>query len=194
LSLPIQPSIDFLYQLDELKSIERKNYTNQGARRENSAEHSWHLAMACWSLARALDLKVSEERLIKLALVHDLGETDAGDTFLYSNSRGDAHHAERDCVKRLGAHPGNSIEEFESLWEEQETGHSAETKLLKVVDRLLPFMLNIQCEGKTWKEYKIKRSQVESAHGFIRYELPEIYAWVDSKIKLAVEKGWLIDE
>ncbi len=182
---------DFFLELDALKLVDRRTYIDGGVRIENSAEHSWHLAMACWSISRSLGIKLSEEKLLKLALVHDLGEIDAGDTFLYSNDRSNAHEAERVCVKRLENHPGNAISDLSEIWEEQETGKSIETKLLKTVDRLLPFLHNISSQGKTWQELGIKKSQVLKAHAFIEGDFPEIHAWMLDKIQLAVQKGWL---
>ena len=85
----MQPLIDYLLALDALKSVNRRNYTTQLSkdtprRLENSAEHSWHLAMACWAVAQHFKLDVNHEKLLKLALVHDLGEIEAGDTFSYT--------------------------------------------------------------------------------------------------------------
>ncbi len=185
---------DFFMEIDALKQVERRSYIGGGSRLENSAEHSWHLAMACWTLARRFDLPVSEEKLIKLALVHDLGEIDAGDTFLYAKERSDAHQDERRCVARLAAHAGNGVDDLSLLWEEQETGSSPETRLLKVADRLLPFLLNVKAEGRTWIELGICRSQVLAAHAFIADEFPQIHAWMLAQIEQAVEKGWLKPE
>lgn len=180
-------------ELDALKRVNRRSYIHGGERLENSAEHSWHLAMACWSLARSFDLGLDEGKLLKLALVHDLGEIDAGDTFLFASQRADAHRAERECVQRLAAHDGNGIQDLEAIWEEQESGQSPETRLLKVVDRLLPFMLNMASEGRTWRDAGVTRSQVEKALAFIETEFPPIFAWMQANIGLAVEQGWLID-
>lgn len=193
MSIDIEAITDYFLELDALKLINRRTYINGGLRVENSAEHSWHLAMACWSIARSFDIDVSEEKLLKLALVHDLGEIDAGDTFLYSKDRHTAHVAERECVRRLENHSGNSVSELSALWEEQENGVSLETKLLKTVDRLLPFLHNISSNGKTWKELKIEKSQVLMAHAFIADDFPEIHTWMLDKIHVAVKEGWLND-
>jgi putative hydrolase of HD superfamily len=185
---------DYFLELDALKLVNRKTYIDGGTRLENSAEHSWHLAMACWSVARKFKLDVSEEKLLKLALVHDLGEIDAGDTMLYATERNTANIAERECVKRLESHAGNGILDLADLWEEQETGHSPETKLLKTVDRLLPFLHNVASDGKTWRENTIKKSQVMNKHAFIADDFPEIHNWMLTKIELAVAQGWLVNE
>jgi putative hydrolases of HD superfamily len=191
LSDPIQAITNFFLELDTLKLINRRTYINGGERLENSAEHSWHLAMACWSLSNSLDLGLSEEKLLKLALVHDLGEIDAGDTFLYSSNRDSAHESERQCVNRIANHQGNAIPDLSALWEEQECGTSREAKLLKVVDRLLPFLHNIASKGKTWQELHIRKSQVLKAHAFIAEDFPEIHSWMKEMIELATENGWL---
>lgn len=185
--------IEYFLELDALKLVNRRSYVGGGVRLENSAEHSWHLAMACWALARHFKVQLSEEKLLKLALIHDLGEVDAGDTFLYSQARATADRAERECIQRFRNHPGNPVVELAELWEEQETGASTETRLLKAADRLLPFMLNVASEGKAWRENRVKRSQVEAAHGFIAADFPEIHTWVTDKIKQAVANGWLLD-
>ena len=185
---------EYFLELDALKLINRRSYIEGGSRIENSAEHSWHLAMACWSISRSFGIELSEEKLLKHALVHDLGEIDAGDTFLYSNKRDSAHTAERECVKRLENHSGNAISDLSTIWEEQESGNSIETKLLKTVDRLLSFLLNISNNGKTWLELEIKKSQVLKMHAFIAEDFPDIHAWMLDKIHMAVQEGWLIDD
>lgn len=191
LPIDILPITQFAFELDALKLVNRRTYINGGVRIENSAEHSWHLAMACWSIANSFNLNLCEEKLIKLALVHDLGEIDAGDTFLYSENRDSAHQAERQCVDRLAKHPGNSISNLAELWEEQELGESKEAKLLKAVDRLLPFLHNIKSNGKTWRELNIKKSQVAKAHAFIANDFPQIHSWIEENISMAVNEGWL---
>jgi len=185
---------DFFLEIDALKLVNRKTYVKGGERVENSAEHSWQLAMACWHLAEHFNLSVNQERLIKMALLHDLGEIDAGDTFLYSPKRADAHIEERKGIERLQSHQGNAIADLLSLWDEQETGDSLETKLLKAVDRLLPFMHNVATQGKAWQENQVKRSQVAAAHAFIQQDFPEMHAWMGENIQMAVNNGWLKDE
>ncbi|WP_317929823.1 HD domain-containing protein [Halioxenophilus sp. WMMB6] len=183
---------DFLFQLDALKSVNRRTYINGGERLENSAEHSWHLAMACWAFAELLADSYDVQKLIKLALLHDLGEIGAGDTFLYSSDRDKAHIKERESVKELAAHPGNPLSSIVELWEEQEAGNSKEAKLLKVIDRLLPFIHNMKSEGRAWKDHSIHKQQVLTMHQFIENESPEIYGWFLVNLEHAVEQGWLM--
>ena len=183
----------FLLELDALKRVNRRSYVTQTTRKENSAEHSWHLAMACWSIAELFALDVNHEKLLKIALVHDLGEIDAGDTFLYADTRTDAHVEERAGIARLQRERGNGISDLSEVWEAQETGSSKESQLLRVVDRLLPFLLNLNTDGKTWIELGVTRSQVAGAHAFIKDSFPPIHDWLSHNIAYATQQGWLID-
>ena len=191
MSQTIHSITDFFYALDELKLVNRKSYVTGAERYENSAEHSWHLAMACWAMAEHLPYEYNQEKLIKLALVHDLGEIYAGDTFLYSDKRQQADEEERKGIELLQAHIGNPITELLALWDEQEYGESEETKLLKVMDRVLPFLLNVQSQGKAWLENGVHVSQVEKAHAFIADINPDVHAWFKEKVAYAVSQGWL---
>ena len=193
LNIDIDDVTHFLLELDALKRVNRRSYVTGTTRLENSAEHSWHLAMACWSIAELFELDVSHEKLLKMALIHDLGEIDAGDTFLYADSRGDAHVDERAGITRLQSERGNGIADLSDVWEEQETGHSKETQLLRVVDRLLPFLLNLNTNGKTWIDANVTRSQVAGAHEFIKDSFPSIHEWLTKQIDYATKQGWLID-
>ncbi|WP_264480700.1 HD domain-containing protein [Psychrobacter sp. I-STPA6b] len=184
----------FLLQLDALKHIERRSYITGGTRLENSAEHSWHLAMASWAIATYFNLPINHERLLKMALVHDLGEIDAGDTFLYAPQRSEAHLAERQGVMRLQNHSGHGISDLVEIWDAQESGVSAEAKLVKVVDRLLPFLLNISTQGRTWQDLGVTRTQVAGAHAFISSDFPPIHHWIQAQIEYATKMGWLIDK
>lgn len=192
-TIDIDDVTHFLLELDALKRVNRRSYVTNTTRKENSAEHSWHLAMACWSIAELFELDINHEKLLKMALVHDLGEIDAGDTFLYANARSDAHIEERAGITRLQRERGNGISELSVLWEAQETGSSKEAQLLRVVDRLLPFLLNINTNGKTWIELGVTRTQVASAHAFIKESFPSIHDWLSKNIEYATERGWLIN-
>lgn len=192
-NIDIDDVTHFLLELDALKRVNRRSYVTNTSRRENSAEHSWHLAMACWSIAEMFELDVNHEKLLKMALVHDLGEIDAGDTFLFASSRSEAHVEERAGIARLQAERGNGIHNLSDIWEEQEMGSSKEAELLRVVDRLLPFLLNLNTKGKTWSESEVTRSQVAGALAFIKDSFPSIHDWLIKNIGYATEQGWLVD-
>ena len=187
------PIAEFLLEIDGLKLIERRSYIVGGSRRENSGEHSWHVALAAWAFANYLGKNISLEKLLKLALVHDLGELDAGDTFLYSSDRDESSKAEADCVSRLADRHPVMLPDLEELWAEQQLGETAEARLLKVADRFLPFLHNISNKGRTWIENDIAKSQVLGAHAFIASEAPELFAWMEEQLDIAVTCGWLRD-
>ncbi len=191
---PLFPPVgEFLLELDRLKLVERRTYINGGTRLENSAEHSWHVALAAWALASYLEWDVSIGKLLKLALIHDLGELDAGDTFLYAADRGEVSDEERAGVSRIADQYGALIPDLLVLWDEQEGGVTIEARLLKIADRLLPLLHNLSSEGKTWKQNNIARSQVQLAHAFIADEVPELSAWIEDQLETAVGRGWLRD-
>jgi len=184
---------DFMLELDKLKSVNRQSYISSGLRRENSAEHSWHLAMAVWVFAEYLKEEYDILRLIQMALVHDIGEIHAGDTFIFSAERDDAAAKERSSIELTAAHDGNSLADLATLWEEQETGSSKETLLLKALDRFLPFLLNIKNQGGTWRKFNIKRSQVIESQKNMAAVAPSLHRWILDQIDIAVEKNWLLD-
>lgn len=190
---PLPSVAQFLIEIDALKLVERRTYISGGERRENSGEHSWHVTLAAWALASYLDRDVSLEKLLKLALIHDLGEIGAGDRFLYAADRNQGANAERDCVSGIAARYGDLIPDLSELWEEQERGESPEARLLKIADRFLPFLHNITSEGRTWREHNIVRSQVLNAHAFIAADAPELFAWIAGQLDEAVRRGWLRD-
>lgn len=182
-----------MLEIDRLKLIERRSYIAGGKRLENSSEHSWHVAMAAWALGRYLAWEVSLEKVLKLALIHDLGELDAGDTFLYSASRPAGIEAERTCIGRLGQVYAALIPDLPTLWEEQERGDTAESRLVKIADRLLPFLHNVASQGRTWREHGVAKSQVLDAHRFIGDVAPDLFEWMRSQLEDAVKQGWLTD-
>ncbi|MDO3386754.1 HD domain-containing protein [Gilvimarinus sp. SDUM040013] len=184
-----------LLEIEKLRGVERQTYTVQGERRrENSAEHSWHLAMACWVIAEQFDIAVNMTKLLQMALLHDLGEIDGGDTFLYSASRAQAADKEASCITRLASEFPALPCELDALWREQEEGSSREAKLLKVADRLLPFLLNLQHQGYPWREHGITAAQVKSVLAFIEADFPDIHDWMMREISRALALGWLRED
>ncbi len=181
---------ELLLELDKLKETERQTYISGGVRRENSAEHSWQLALMGWKIAEAAQLELNHEKLLKLALVHDLGEIDGGDTFLYADHRDDAPNQELACIERLSdEHP--VLARLPEDWKEQEYGESPEARYLKVIDRLLPFLHNITSQGKTWRKLGIRKQQVMDKHAFIADEFPQLHAWMMQLLDSAEQNGWL---
>ncbi len=183
----------FLIDVERLKLVQRKAYVSDLSRRENSAEHSWHLALGLLTLARELDLDIDVHKALVMALIHDVCEIDAGDTPVYGPERADKFEAELKCVQRLEAHGlafGASLRE---LWLEYETQESVESRWVRVLDRLMPFLVNIATEGRNWKEQSICRSQLLQVNQPVLQHAPELHAWMVAQIEVFVYKGWLSD-
>ncbi len=182
----------FLAEADRLKQVVRASYVGDASRRENSAEHSWHLALGVLVMARELKVDIDLPRTVAMALIHDLCEIDAGDTPVYSQ-RDDQHEAESRCMERLAGYGLEYGPELLGLWREYEAQETRESRWVKVLDRFLPFTANLATEGKSWRERSIARSQVLRINEPVRLHAPEIYAWMVERIDESVGKGWLRD-
>jgi putative hydrolase of HD superfamily len=183
----------FLVDVEQLKLVQRRAYVSDGSRRENSAEHSWHLALGLVTLARELDLDIDLEKALVMALIHDTCEIDAGDTPIYGATRPDQHEAELACIDRLAAHGLKFGQELRDLWLEYEQQQTREARWVKVMDRVMPLVVNIATQGRTWKEQSVRRSQVLHVNKPVKEHAPEIYAWVERRIEDCVKAGWLVD-
>jgi putative hydrolase of HD superfamily len=182
---------DFILEISHLKRIERKNTLPHTKRFENSAEHSWHLAMACWAISNHLPETYDTKVLLQLALIHDLGEIDGGDTYLYASTRDTAKVAEREGVERLHQLPGNTIDDLLPLWDIQEYSDSPEARLVRIIDRLLPFFYNIKTKGVNWQKHGVTAAMVRERHAFIATEMPTLHAWFEEHLDGAVQAGWI---
>lgn len=145
--------ISFILEIDQLKQIYRQNLILDGSRRENDAEHSWHLAMMAVVLQEYASEPVDLSRVLQMVLLHDIVEIDAGDTFCYDVQAGlDKHEREQKAAKRIfGLLPSDQGEELKNLWLEFEAGESPEARFAAVLDRLQPFLNNYHTEGGTWR-------------------------------------------
>jgi putative hydrolase of HD superfamily len=181
----------FLIDTERLKLVERKAYVSTRSRRENSAEHSWHLALGLLTLARELDLDIDLPRALTMAIVHDLCEIDAGDTPAYGPARPDQHEMERQCVERLAGYGLKFGAELRELWLEYEAQQTRESRWVKVLDRVMPFVVNLACDGRNWQEQSISRSQVLRINEPVRQHAPEIFEWMLGRVEECVQKGWL---
>lgn len=185
---------EFLAELDKLKLVQRRSYVGDLSRHENSAEHSWQLAFALLILQRELNLEFDLLKALKLALIHDVCESDAGDVPVFAPERASIHEAERACIERLGKYQIKFAGELAPLWLEYEAQQTLESRWVRVLDRLLPFMLNLNTQGQTWLDQGISRSQVLRINRHTQEFAPEIFEWMLAKIDWAVAQGWLRDE
>ena len=150
--------MQFIIEIDKLKRILRRSYVTGEPRLENDAEHSWHLAVMVLLLREyACDPEIDLLRAVEMALVHDLVEIHAGDTFLYDTD-GAADKAKREQAaadELFSLLPDDQAAEFVSRWEEFEDGVTLEAKYVRALDRLHPMLLNREALGRTWKEHGV---------------------------------------
>lgn len=163
--------LDFLIEADRLKLVERASRITANARRENSAEHSWHLALYALVLGDTAGPGVSTDRVIRMMLLHDLVEIDAGDVPIHS-AAGQAHGSEATKAAELagadrlfGLLPAAKAAELRALWEEFEAGESPDARFARALDRVQPVMLNLINDGGTWNDYAVTREQLETRVG-----------------------------
>jgi putative hydrolases of HD superfamily len=183
----------FLIDVERLKLVERKAYVSDVSRRENSAEHSWHLSLGLLTLAQELDLKIDLHKALVMALIHDVCEIDAGDTPAFGPERLDQHEAELRCMERLAGYDLKFAPSIRELWLEYEAQMSVESRWVKVLDRVMPFVVHLSNGGIAWKEQSVSRSRLLRVSQPVREHAPEIYEWMLGKIEECVKAGWLID-
>lgn len=180
-------------ELDRLKGVERRNWLADGSRRENTAEHSWHLGMAAMVLAPFAAEPVDIATAVSMALVHDIVEIDAGDTFAYDQAEASASKREREVAaadRLFGLLPAAIGQRFRDLWDEYEAGETAEARYVMAVDRMAPMLLNMAEGGSTWREHGITRSRVVARNGpHIEFTLPEVWKSAMIRLNAAVEAG-----
>jgi putative hydrolase of HD superfamily len=194
-SLELQQKIAFLVELDELKQIFRETVLIKDLRQENDAEHSWHIAMMVILLSDYSDAEIDVLRTVKMALIHDIVEIDAGDTFCYdAHDREEKRVKEREAAKRLfGMMPDEQAKEYILLWEEFEEMETPEARFAATVDRLQPLLLNFNTRGHAWLKHGVTRSQVIERNKHIAKGSATLWEFAKWLIDESVQRGYLLD-
>ncbi|GIO61223.1 HD domain-containing protein [Paenibacillus cineris] len=186
--------IEFIREIDKLKTIYRQSYLMDKSRHENDAEHTWHITLMAWLLEEHLDQrKVNLLRVMKMLLVHDLVEIDAGDTFAY-DEKGQEGKFEREMVaaKRIfGLLPVDQRDEMLALWLEFEQRETLESRYAAAMDRIQPLLHNYFTGGKAWQEHGVAADRVRARIVFLQEDLPDLYSLVQHLIDDAVKQGYL---
>ncbi|MGC4089654.1 MAG: HD domain-containing protein [Polyangiaceae bacterium] len=182
-------------ELDQLKLVQRKSFVSPTRRLETSAEHSWHVALMSWLLfEHAAPPGVDRERVIKMLLIHDVVEIDAGDTLLYAEERAQEAQREREqlaATRLFGLLPEDQGQELRALWEEFEAKQSPDAKFAAAIDRLQPLILNFMSEGAAWRRHGVVASDVYAKNRHIAEGSPELWAAAEELIETAVQRGYL---
>ncbi|WP_373525161.1 HD domain-containing protein [Nostoc sp.] len=185
--------IQFIIEIDRLKQVMRQTLLTDGSRQENSAEHSWHLAIMAIILAEYAPENVDIFHAIKMLLIHDLVEIDAGDTFCY-DVQGNHSKAEREAqaaLRLFGLLPPNQGSELRLLWDEFEAGETPTAKFAAALDRIQPLLHNQQTQGGSWRIHGIRRNQVMKRVAPVETGAPELWPFVLQLIDDCVTAGYL---
>lgn len=185
--------IQFIIEIDKLKTILRQTLLTDSSRRENSAEHSWHLAMMTMVLAEYAPPQTDLFRAMKMALIHDIVEIDAGDTFCFDiqGNQDKAQREEQAATRIFGILPEDQKKEMRLLWDEFEARETPSAKFAAALDRIQPLLHNQQTAGGTWLLHDIKHHQVMKRMAPIEEGTPQLWDFVLQKIDECIAAGYL---
>ncbi|RYF89630.1 MAG: HD domain-containing protein [Chitinophagaceae bacterium] len=185
--------IEFIKEIDKLKYIVRKTKLINSDRAENDAEHSWHVAMMTLVLASHSNESIDVLKVLKMLLIHDIVEIDAGDTFIYDTVNNHTNTAnELAAAKRIfGLLPEAQATDFIATWQEFEDGITAEAKFARTVDRLEPLLQNSANNGGSWAEYDVPYHKVYQKKKVMQHGSETIWQYAEAILNESVEKGIL---
>ena len=190
--IPFSQLITFVMELDKLKSVYRKTRLLNNERQETSAEHSWHFAMTAMAFAPYVE-DADMLRILKMALLHDVVEIDAGDVLVFDLAAREAI-AEKEvaAAKRIfGLLPQPQADEFQALWNEYDAAETREARIANMIDRVMPVLMNLHNNGQSWVENNISLEQVIDRTKFIADVHPAFWTWLRAELDTAKQKGWL---
>ena len=193
LDIQLASRLRFLLEADRLKTVLRGSRITDGSRRENTAEHSWHIALFALLLAPYAAKAVDPLRVISMLLLHDLVEIDCGDTPLH-DTEGAAGQAEREMAaadRLYGLLPAEDAIAYRVLWDEFERAESDDARFAKAMDRLQPIILNHAVGGGTWTDYAVDESRERALTSRIGDGSPSVWSVAEAIIGDAVARGWL---
>lgn len=189
----INQILDFIIEIEKLKGVLRKSRPVGLKRYENSGEHSWHVCLSALMLKDYANEKIDINRVIKMLLIHDLGEIDAGDKIVYASETESQKSSEKNGVRRLlEILPNGMGEEYLLLWEEFEGGITNDSKFAKAIDRVPPLLHNINDDGHGWKKNNVPKEKVFALNSErISSGSNELWEAIEQKLQKAVESGIL---
>lgn len=185
----LEKCFEFILELDKLKAVNRRTKPLGLERYENSAEHSWQIALLALTLSNYSDESVQIEKVIKMLLIHDIGEIDADDVFFFDDvGRLDAKERELAGVKRIfGILPDEKAAEFFELWNEFENGASNEARFARAVDRVMPILQNLSNNRQSWAENGVTKEQILTRTAYIGDASAVVWEALAAKIEKAFE-------
>jgi 5'-deoxynucleotidase YfbR-like HD superfamily hydrolase len=189
----IEQILDFMIEIEKLKNVIRKSKPVGLDRYENSAEHSWHVCLSALMLKDYSNNTIDIDRVIKMLLIHDLGEIDAGDKIVYESEKAEFKDQEAKGVRRiLDMLPNNkNNDEYMDLWFEFEAGETHDSKFARAIDRIPPLLHNLNGGGHGWKKNNITKEQVFSLNKRIGEGSKELWDVVSARLEKGVSQGIL---
>lgn len=204
----LRKQLEFLLEIDKMKSLYRQTYIihdetrgdsmrefegekTRYKRRENDAEHSFHLALFAMTLAEHSNETVDVLKVMKMVLIHDVVEIDAGDTYCYDTEgyKSKREREEKAADRLFGLLPDDQRDEYRALWEEFERVDTAEARFAAALDRMQPMLLNYSKDGISWREHGVSFEQVHARNAHIKNGSEELWEYIEEMLRQAKEKG-----
>ncbi len=193
----LQQQLAFITEMDRLKAVYRQTTVKVDADRfENSAEHSWHIALMAHVFAPLVGEDVDIHRACLMLLLHDIVEIDAGDTFAFASAADIEAKAEKEAAaadRLFGLLPAGQSDSYRQLWQEYEDAQSADARFAKAMDCLLPLIQNMNNEGGSWRRHQVSRSKVIARNRYLEHSAPKLWVYAMEQIDLALANGWLVE-
>ena len=192
----LEKQMEFILEVDKVKKIVRQTYLSDASRKENDAEHSWHLALMAVLLKEYSNEEVDLAKVIPMVLIHDLVEIDAGDTYAYDEAGAETkRERETKAADRIfGLLPGDQGTWFRELWEEFEAYETAEAKFAHVLDNAQPLLLNDASNGRSWAEHGVHKSQIYKRNEHTSEGSREIWEYMKTLVDKHIQLGHVIDD
>lgn len=192
----LEKQMEFILEVDKVKKIVRQTYLADASRKENDAEHSWHLALMAVLLKEYSNEEVDLAKVIPMVLIHDLVEIDAGDTYAYDEAGAETkRERETKAADRIfGLLPGDQGTWFRELWEEFEAYETAEAKFAHVLDNAQPLLLNDASNGRSWAEHGVHKSQIYKRNEHTSEGSREIWEYMKKLVDKHIQLEHVIDD
>ena len=184
----LEQQMAFVMEMDKIKKIGRQTYLSDASRKENDAEHSWHLAMMCFLLSEYAKEDVDVLKTMKMVLIHDVVEIDAGDTYAYDEA-GNATKRDREVRAAERMLPDDQQEELRALWEEFELGETKEAKFANTLDKIQPILLNDASGGLAWREHQVHIDQIIKRNEHTREGSASLWEYCEDILEDNMNKG-----
>lgn len=192
----LEKQIAFILEIDKVKKIMRQTPLTDGNRKENDAEHSWHIALMALLLKEYAEDEVDVAKVMTMVLVHDLVEIDAGDTYAYDEAAAESkREREQKAADRIfGILPADQGNYLRSLWDEFEAYETADAKYAHLLDNFQPMLLNDASGGISWKEHDVKKTQIYKRNIYIEETSKTIWEYMKQMVDKNIQKGNIVED